>query len=143
MGAPVAGAAALTGGYSSRMLGLTHVDGRETVLRQLLLEPWRRHAAGLLNREAEVQTMLAGSPVGVPEPLAVDPDGQQVGDPSLLMSRLPGAIDLVRHDDDFLAAPGRDAGRRAPLPAGGRCLAAGLPVLGVRVEAPRSAVVEG
>ena len=103
MGAPVVGAVALTGGYSSRMLGLTHADGRETVLRQLLLEPWRRNAAGLLNREAEVQAMLAGSPVGVPEPLAVDPDGHQVGDPSLLMSRLPGAIDLVRRDDDFLA----------------------------------------
>jgi aminoglycoside/choline kinase family phosphotransferase len=85
------------------MLGLTHVDGRETVLRQLILEPWRRHAAGLLNREAEVQAMLVGSAVGVPEPIAVDPEGEAVGDPSLLMSRLPGAIDLVGHDDDVLA----------------------------------------
>ena len=27
-----------------------------------------------------------------------------MGDPSLLMTRLPGGIDLCRHDDDFLAA---------------------------------------
>ena len=103
VGAPVTAVAPLTGGYSSRMLGLAHADGRETVLRQLHLEPWRRHSVGLLTREAEVQAMLAGSAVAAPLPLAVDPDGAQVGDPSLLMTRLPGRIDLCRADDDFLA----------------------------------------
>lgn len=102
-GAPVTAVAPLTGGYSSRMLGLVHDDGRETVLRQMHVDPWRRHAAGLLTREAGVQAMLAGSDVVTPAPLAVDPDGAQVGDPSLLMTRLPGRIDLCRSDDDFLA----------------------------------------
>lgn len=103
-GAAVTAAAPMTGGYSSRMLGLTHEDGRRTVLRQLVLQPWRRHAVGLLNREAGVQRMLSGSPVVAPAPLAVDADGEATGDPSLLMTRLPGGIDLVRHDDRFLEA---------------------------------------
>jgi aminoglycoside phosphotransferase (APT) family kinase protein len=102
-GAPVTAVAPLTGGYSSRMLALGHADGSRTVLRQLHLDPWRRHAVGLLTREVEVQTMLVGSEVMAPTPLAVDPDGAEVGDPSLLMTRLPGAIDLCRDDDDFLA----------------------------------------
>ena len=80
------------------MLGLTHADGSRTVLRQLLLDPWRRHSVGLLTREHDVQRLLAGSPVGVPVPLALDADGTATGDPSLLMTRLPGRIDLVRWD---------------------------------------------
>jgi aminoglycoside phosphotransferase (APT) family kinase protein len=101
-GAPATAATALTGGYSSRMLALGHADGRETVLRQMHLDPWRRHAEGLLGRESDVQRMLAGSEVVAPAPLAVDLDGSSVGDPSLLMTRLPGAIDLCRQDDQLL-----------------------------------------
>jgi aminoglycoside phosphotransferase (APT) family kinase protein len=103
VGAPVSSAHVLTGGCSSRMLGLRHRDGSETVLRQMVFDPWRKHAVGLLNREAEVQALLAGVVVA-PTPLAVDPDGTATGEPSLLMSRLPGAIDLVRCDDEFLSA---------------------------------------
>lgn len=103
VGSRVAAVTPLSGGVSSRMLGLRHVDGSETVLRQMVFEPWSRHAVGLLNREADVQAMLAGAVVA-PVPLAVDPDGYATGEPSLLMSRLPGAIDLVRCDDDFLSA---------------------------------------
>ena len=102
-GAPVRSVTALTGGYSSRMLALGHDDGTQTVLRQMHVDPWRRHAAGLLTREADVQALLAGSDVVAPTPLAVDPDGAQVCDPSLLMTRLPGGIDLCSHDDAFLA----------------------------------------
>jgi aminoglycoside phosphotransferase (APT) family kinase protein len=86
------------------MLALEHADGRSTVLRQLLLEPWRTHARGLLEREGTVQRRLAGSDVPVPAPLAVDPTGADAGDPSLLMTRLPGRIDLCRSDDSFLSA---------------------------------------
>ncbi len=103
VGAPVAEATPLTGGCSSRMLGLRHRDGSETVLRQMVFDPWRKHAIGLLNREAEVQAMLAEAVVA-PVPLALDADGSATGEPSLLMSRLPGAIDLVRCDHDFLSA---------------------------------------
>jgi aminoglycoside phosphotransferase (APT) family kinase protein len=103
-GAPVVRAAPLTGGYSSRMLALEHADGRSTVLRQLLLEPWRTHARGLLERESTVQRQLVASPVPVPVPLAVDPTGEVAGDPSLLMTRLPGRIDLCRSDGTTLAA---------------------------------------
>lgn len=104
-GSAVVTAEPMTGGYSSRILGLTHEDGRETVLRQMVLEPWRRHAVGLLNREAGVQRMLAaGDGVPAPVPLAVDAEGAAAGEPSLLMTRLPGRIDLVRDDDAFLGA---------------------------------------
>jgi len=101
-GAAVVRATPLTGGYSSRMLSLEHADGRATVLRQLVLEPWRRHARGLLEREAGVQRQLAGSGVPVPVPLAVDVTGEAAGDPSLLMTRLPGRIDLGRADATVL-----------------------------------------
>ncbi len=102
-GVPVVAVVRLTGGYSSRMLALEHSDGQQTVLRQLVLEPWRRHARGLLEREATVQAQLAGSGVAVPVPLAVDPTGERAGDPSLLMTRLPGRIDLCRRDTAALA----------------------------------------
>lgn len=44
VGAPVTSAHALTGGCSSRMLGLRHRDGSETVLRQMVFDPWRNTA---------------------------------------------------------------------------------------------------
>ncbi len=105
-GAPVVRAVPLTGGYSSRMLALEHADGRNTVLRQLLLEPWRTHARELLEREATVQRQLArsGAAIAAPVPLAVDPTGERAGDPSLLMTRLPGRIELRRCDDATAAA---------------------------------------
>ncbi len=116
---PVVACATLTGGYSSRMLLLGLQDGRELVLRQLVREPWRTHAVGLLEREASVQRMLAGSavPVPVPEPVAVDADGTATGDPSLLMTRVPGRIDLVRADRPRLvglAAVLREIHRHVP-----------------------------
>jgi aminoglycoside phosphotransferase (APT) family kinase protein len=94
----------LTGGYSSRMLALDLDGGRRLVLRQLLLEPWRRHGADLLGREARVHGQLAGSTVIAPSTVAVDPDGRHTGDPSLLMTRLQGGIDLCRVDRPFLTA---------------------------------------
>lgn len=98
VGSAVRGVTALSGGYSSRMLLLDLRDRREVVLRQLHQEPWRRHSEALLNRETDTQRLLADSVVPVPRPLALDPDGSQAGDPSLLMTRLPGRIDLVRQD---------------------------------------------
>jgi len=103
--APVVAVRTLTGGVASRMLLLRVEDGREAVLRQLVDEPWRRHAEPLLHRERDVHDLLAAAPVPVPRTLAVDVRGERTGgDPSLLMSRLDGSIDLATTDVDALAA---------------------------------------
>ena len=96
LGEPVVGSSTLTGGVASRMLLLRTADGPGAVLKQLVSEPYRSHAEGLLTRERDVQRMLAGaSGIPVPAPLALDASGAATGDPSLLMTRLDGAIDLV------------------------------------------------
>ncbi|QWZ09130.1 aminoglycoside phosphotransferase family protein [Nocardioides panacis] len=94
LGARVAHVAALSGGVASRMLLLTTVRGEEAVLRQLVEDPWRRHAEALLSRERDVQALLAGTGVPAPRTLALDATGERTGDPGLLMTRLPGAVDL-------------------------------------------------
>jgi aminoglycoside phosphotransferase (APT) family kinase protein len=83
------------------MLRLTDADGDRVVLRLMTREPWRRHARELLAREAEVQSLLAGSAVPVPVSLATDLDGRS-GHPAHLMSWLPGRLELTRCDDDLL-----------------------------------------
>ena len=92
----------LRGGWTSTMLRLTDGDGERAVLRLMTREPWRRHAAGLLAREAAVQTLLTGSAVPAPASLGVDVDGGAAGDPAHLMSWLPGCLELTRCDDRVL-----------------------------------------
>jgi aminoglycoside phosphotransferase (APT) family kinase protein len=103
LGSPIESASVLTGGVASQMHLLRTSSGQEAVLRRLTFEPWRRFADGLLRREYDVQGMLQASEVPAPAPIAVDPDGSEVGDPALLMSRLPGRVDLVRADRDYLS----------------------------------------
>lgn len=95
LGSPIAGATALTGGVASQMFHVTTVSGRDAVLRRLTVDPWRRFARSLLAREAAVQGQLATTPVPTPQPLAVDLDGNDTGAPSLLMTLLPGRVDLA------------------------------------------------
>ncbi|MDN3020715.1 alpha/beta fold hydrolase [Streptomyces sp. S.PB5] len=99
----------LSGGWSAQMRGLTLDDGTELVLRSFVKPFFRRHAPGLLNREAAVLALLADED-GIPaaEPIAVDATAEHADHPSLLMSRLPGRVrvdeeDLVRRLD-LLAA---------------------------------------
>ncbi len=95
LGGSVVGCSPLTGGVASRMLLLRIDDGREVVLKQLVAEPYRSHADGLLTRERDVQQMLSDAELPVPVPLALDVAGRRTGAPSLLMTKLEGAIDLV------------------------------------------------
>ncbi|MFJ4478481.1 aminoglycoside phosphotransferase family protein [Streptomyces sp. SID1034] len=107
VGAPVEGAVALHGGWTSEMRRLS-VGGerpRSVVLRSFVKEFYARAAPGLLRREADVLTLLARTAVPGAELIAVDPEGAYCDHPSLLMSLLPGE---VRIDP-----PGAD--RRAPL----------------------------
>lgn len=87
----------LAGGWTSDMWLVRTSDGRRSVLRQMIREPWRTHAVELLQREAAVQRELTATAIPVPRPLAIDETGAAAGAPSLLMTCLEG--DLVLHDD--------------------------------------------
>ncbi|MFE9026679.1 alpha/beta fold hydrolase [Streptomyces iakyrus] len=99
----------LTGGWSAQMRRLTLDDGTELALRTFVKPFFRRHAPGLLAREAEILTLLAEQE-GVPaaELVGVDATGEHCDHPSLLMSVLPGR---VRVDEE-------DVGPRVDLLAG-------------------------
>ncbi|MFF9026554.1 alpha/beta fold hydrolase [Streptomyces iakyrus] len=99
----------LTGGWSAQMRRLTLDDGTELALRTFVKPFFRRHAPGLLAREAEILTLLAEQE-GVPaaELIGVDATGEHCDHPSLLMSVLPGR---VRVDEE-------DVGPRVDLLAG-------------------------
>jgi len=87
----------LHGGWSSQMRRLALDDGTALVLRSFVKPFFRRHAPGLLSREATVLAQLrAYDGVPAPAPLAVDATAEHCDHPSLLMSLLPGA---VRVDD--------------------------------------------
>ncbi len=91
---------ALAGGWTSRMRRLETAAGRTFVLRSFVDAFYRRHAPGLLAREATILRLLAATGVPAAELVAVDPDGTYCADPSLLMTHLPGRIRL---DTDGLA----------------------------------------
>ena len=106
-GRRVADVRPLSGGWTSTMLGLTASDGEQAVLRLMTRQPWRRHAAGLLTREAAVQSQLAGSPIPAPRSLGLDLSGDAAGAPAHLMSRLPGRLCLDSAATGTLAALAR------------------------------------
>ncbi len=102
-GRTVTDARRLAGGWSAQMRGLTLDDGEELVLRSFVRPFFRRHAAGLLTREASVLRLLAGQE-GIPAPalVAVDATGDHCDHPSLLMTRLPGLVRVDQEDEAAL-----------------------------------------
>jgi pimeloyl-ACP methyl ester carboxylesterase len=100
----------MSGGWSAQMRRLTLDDGTALALRTFVKPFFRRHAPGLLAREAEVLTLLAGQEgVPAPERIGVDATAEHCDHPSLLMSVLPGRVRVDEEDDldlrvDLLAA---------------------------------------
>jgi aminoglycoside phosphotransferase (APT) family kinase protein len=92
------------------MLHLTGEDGEQAVLRLMTKEPWRRHASGLLGREAAVQQQLRSSDLPVPQSIALDLSGDAAGAPAHLMSWLPGRLCLDDASDDVLETVARTVG---------------------------------
>ncbi|MFF7788776.1 alpha/beta fold hydrolase [Streptomyces sp. NPDC007991] len=91
----------LTGGWSSQMRQLTLDDGTAVALRTFVKPFFRRHAPGLLAREAQVLTLLAGQEgVPAPELTGVDATAEHCDHPCLLMSRLPGRVRVDEEDLD-------------------------------------------
>ncbi|MEU1314309.1 alpha/beta fold hydrolase [Streptomyces tibetensis] len=91
----------LTGGWSAQMRRLTLDDGTELALRTFVKPFFRRHAPGLVAREAEILTLLAEQE-GVPtaELIGVDATAEHCDHPSLLMSVLPGRVRVDERDLD-------------------------------------------
>ncbi|MGA5798669.1 phosphotransferase family protein [Streptomyces cellulosae] len=90
----------LRGGWTSEMrrLDVTGPDGpRSLVLRSFVTPFFVRHAEGLLTREADILRLLAATDVPAAALVAVDATAEHCDHPSLLMTRLPGA---VRLDDE-------------------------------------------
>ncbi|MFD3589558.1 phosphotransferase family protein [Streptomyces sp. NPDC058683] len=96
---------ALHGGITAEMRRLTIStrDGgtRDLVLRTFVDPFFEEHAEDLLNREAGVLSLLAGTGVPTPGPVAVDPAAAHCEYPSLLMTHLQGRTVL---DDEGLEA---------------------------------------
>lgn len=96
---------ALHGGITAEMRRLTigTRDGgtRDLVLRTFVDPFFVEHAEDLLNREAGVLTLLAGTGVPAPGPVAVDPTAAHCEYPSLLMTHLAGRTVL---DEEGLQA---------------------------------------
>lgn len=82
------------------MRGLTLDDGTGLVLRSFVKPFFRLHAPGLLNREAEILTLLASyDDIPAPRLHAVDPAAELAAHPSLLMSLLPGSLRMAEDAD--------------------------------------------
>ncbi|MFH9980339.1 alpha/beta fold hydrolase [Streptomyces sp. NPDC017179] len=97
----VRGTTLLRGGSSAQMRALALDDGTGLVLRTFVKPFFRRHAPGLLTREAAVLGLLAGRDgIPAPAPVAVDAGAGHCDHPSLLMSQLAGR---VRVDEEDLA----------------------------------------
>ncbi|MHC5904820.1 alpha/beta fold hydrolase [Streptomyces sp. S6] len=88
---------ALKGGWTSRMRRVT-LDDSDVVLRTFVKPFFRRHAPGLLTREARILTLLADQPaIPAARLIGVDADADHCDHPSLAMSLLPGR---VRFEDE-------------------------------------------
>lgn len=87
----------LLGGWTCAMHAVTVRRGADElalVLRRMFREPWRTHAAQLLEREAHVLRLLDRYPIPAAALIAVDPTAEATDEPALLMSRLPGRLRL-------------------------------------------------
>ncbi|MFE1252062.1 alpha/beta fold hydrolase [Streptomyces sp. NPDC058766] len=91
----------LRGGWSAQMRRLTLDDGSELALRTFVKPFFRRHAPGLLAREAGILALLADQD-GVPAArlVGVDAAAEHCDHPSLLMSVLPGRVRVDEEDLD-------------------------------------------
>jgi aminoglycoside phosphotransferase (APT) family kinase protein len=102
-GARVAAVRALDGGMSSAVHALDLADGRALVLRRFVRPEWLEEEPDVPYREPAALELLRDGPLPTPRLVAADPTGAGAGDPAVLMTRLPGAIEWAPADlDGFL-----------------------------------------
>lgn len=94
----------LTGGITSSIHRLA-VETRRGTRTQVVLRRWipsawddTADAPQLVERERHVLSGLESTDVPAPLVLAVDPTGESTGVPTLLMTRIPGRVDLTPTD---------------------------------------------
>lgn len=101
-GTRVASLRRLRGGTASatHAINLRNPDGEliRTVLRRYVRSDWLQREPDLAAREASTLKLLATSEVAAARLLAVDPSGAHCDAPAVLMSRLPGGIDVAPTD---------------------------------------------
>lgn len=105
-GARVTGGRRLAGGITSSIHRLA-VDTRPGTRTQVVLRRWipspldpSTDATQLVEREAHVLRGLEPTDIPAPRVLAVDPTGADTGVPALLMTRVPGRMDLSPTDTE-------------------------------------------
>jgi aminoglycoside phosphotransferase (APT) family kinase protein len=95
-GARVVRSRPLAGGTSSAVHALTmSTAGGQTcelVLRRFVRSDWLAEEPDLARREATALETAGRCPVPTPRLVAVDEEGGEVGEPAVLMTRLPGAV---------------------------------------------------
>jgi aminoglycoside phosphotransferase (APT) family kinase protein len=97
-GVRVAAVRALHGGMSSAVHALDLADGRALVLRRFVRPEWLAEEPDVPFREAAALELLRDRPLPAPRLVASDPSGADAGDPAVLMTRLPGAIEWAPAD---------------------------------------------
>ena len=103
-GARVTGGRRLMGGITSSIHQLA-VETRSGTRTQVVLRRWTpsewdptAHAPELVERERRALRGLEMSDLPAPRVLAADPTGRSTGVPALLMTRVPGRVDLTPTD---------------------------------------------
>ncbi len=103
-GARVTSVRRLRGGMSAAVHALSIEDARgarhRVVLRRFLRADWFAREPDLAEREARVLRLLEQSAVTTPALVAVDEDGSIIDAPAVLMTRLPGHIELMPRDSE-------------------------------------------
>jgi aminoglycoside phosphotransferase (APT) family kinase protein len=99
----VAQVRALDGGMSSAVHALDFADGRALVLRRFVRAQWLAEEPDVPYREPAALELLRDTPLPTPRLVGSDPTGGDAGDPAVLMTRLPGAVQWHPADlDGFL-----------------------------------------
>lgn len=104
-GDPVDAVEPLAGGMSTTMLALTTRRGRRFVLRVYDNAPWLSEEPDLPRHEAWALETAARLPIPTPQLIACEESGTRCGMPLLLMSRLPGKVELPEQPGDGWLGP--------------------------------------
>ncbi len=101
-GARITSVKRLRGGASTAMHAINVVDSRghqhRLVLRRFVRSDWLAREPDLAHREASILQLLEDADVPTPKLVAVDGDGMTCDVPAVLMTRLPGRVELVPDD---------------------------------------------
>lgn len=103
-GHTVCGLRLMPGATSSSVYAITLEDAAPVVLRLFTNERWLASEPDLATHEAAALTQMEHIDLPTPQVIALDPDGSQTDVPAVLMTLLPGTVDLRPHDPDLWLA---------------------------------------